>query len=96
MTDSEVKQCTQKIKAMADARKLAIEDTDLIIKTFHKNLNSDVEHPLIPDLTAEEKEKFAKAEAELNGLPEKRALDDHVDAQAPVPQAKKARLETAA
>ena len=96
MTDAQVKQCTQKIKAMADVRKLAIEDTDSIIKTFHSNLNSTTGKPLIPDLTPEEKKKFAKAEAELNGEPEKRSLDAAVDEQANVPVAKKTRVDPAA
>lgn len=96
MTDAQVKQCTQKIKAMADVRKLAIEDTDTIIKTFHQNLNAREEKPLIADLTPEEKKKFAKAEAELNGEPEKRELDAVVDGEANVPQAKKAKVDPAA
>ena len=83
-------------KAVNKTRKLAIEDTDSIIKTFHFNLSSDVEQPLIPDLTPEEKLKFAKAEAALNDEPEKRMLDEKVDEQASMPQAKKARLEAIA
>ena len=96
MTDEQVKQCTQKIKAMADVRKLAMEDTDLIINTFHKNLHSEVEQPLLDDLTVEEKKKFAKVEMELREEKEKRKLDEAVDAQAEVPAAKKREREVAA
>ena len=96
MTDAQIKQCTAKIKALADVRRLAIEDTDVVIKTFHDNLNSTEEKSLIPDLTMDEKKEFAKAEAELNGVPEKRELDETVDAEANVAQAKKSRLDAAA
>ena len=76
MTDAQVKLCTQKIKAMADVRPLAIDDADSIIRTFHLNLTADKENPLLPDLTSEEHAKFQKAERELAAEPEKRALDE--------------------
>lgn len=38
MTDSLVKECTAKIKAMADVRKLAVEDIDTILRSFYDNL----------------------------------------------------------
>ncbi|KAF1962064.1 homocitrate synthase [Byssothecium circinans] len=38
MTDDQVKTLTSKIKAMADIRPLAIDDTDSIIRTFHLDL----------------------------------------------------------
>lgn len=50
---------------MADVRPLAVDDADSIIRTFHFNLHNDEEKPLVPDLTAEEKKKFAIAEKEL-------------------------------
>ncbi len=50
---------------MADVRPLAVDDADSIIRTFHFNLHNDEEKPLVPDLTPEEQEKFAKAEREL-------------------------------
>lgn len=89
MTDDQYKQCTAKVKAMADVRKLAMEDTDLIINTFHHNLQAEEEKPLLDDLTAEEKKKFAKAEMELSGEAEKRKLDAAVDEQAELPAGKK-------
>lgn len=96
MTDAQYKQCTAKIKAMADVRKLAMEDTDLIINTFHKNLSADREQDLMPGMTMEEKKKFAKAEAELSNEPEKRELDATVDGQADVPVAQKTQTSAAA
>ena len=39
---------------------------------------------------------FAEAEAELNGVPEKRELDTTADAQAEVPVAKKNKTVTVA
>lgn len=76
MTDDEVKLCTQKVKAMADVRPLAIDDADSVIRTFHKNLTADEEKPLLPDLTSEEHAKFKKAEREIAGQTEKRASDE--------------------
>jgi homocitrate synthase len=78
MTDAQVKLCTQKVKAMADVRPLAIDDADSIIRTFHLNLTQGEEKPLLPDMTLEERAKFAKAEKELAAEPEKRALDETV------------------
>ncbi|KAL9603247.1 MAG: hypothetical protein Q9219_001268 [cf. Caloplaca sp. 3 TL-2023] len=80
MTDAQIKQCTTKIKAMADIRKLAIEDTDIIINQFYHNLSSEQEKPLLADLTLEEKKAFAKKEMELNGEPEMQKLDKLADA----------------
>ncbi|KAF7562594.1 hypothetical protein G7046_g1535 [Stylonectria norvegica] len=39
MTDSQIKEVTAKIKAMADIRPLALDDTDSIIRSFHLDLN---------------------------------------------------------
>ncbi|KAL8729708.1 MAG: hypothetical protein Q9166_004536 [cf. Caloplaca sp. 2 TL-2023] len=75
MTDAQIKQCTAKVKAMADVRKLAIEDTDVIINQFYHNLTNNEEKPLLEDLTLEEKEAFAKKEKELNAEPEMQKLD---------------------
>ncbi|KAL8816333.1 MAG: hypothetical protein Q9223_004632 [Gallowayella weberi] len=72
--ESTIKQCTAKVKAMADVRKLAMEDTDIIINQFYRNLRSNDEQPLLDDLTVEEKEAFAKKEKELNGEPEMQKL----------------------
>ncbi|KAL8863625.1 MAG: hypothetical protein Q9178_000308 [Gyalolechia marmorata] len=81
MTDAQIKLCTAQIKLMADVRKLAIEDTDVIINSFYHNLNSDQDKPLLADLTLEEKEAFAKKEKELNGEPEMDKIDKLVNAQ---------------
>ncbi|KAL9593608.1 MAG: hypothetical protein Q9179_005794 [Wetmoreana sp. 5 TL-2023] len=80
MTDAQIKQCTAKVKAMADVRKLAIEDTDVIINQFYHNLSAEQEQPLLADLTLEEKKAFAKKEMELNGEPEMQKLDNLADA----------------
>lgn len=83
MTDSQIKQCTTRIKAMADVRKLAIEDTDIIINTFYENLyvESHEAKPLLDDMTPEERRKFAQKEAELSKEPESQHLDQVVDKQ---------------
>ncbi|KAI4281258.1 MAG: hypothetical protein L6R35_005690 [Caloplaca aegaea] len=80
MTDAQIKQCTAKIKAMADIRKLAIEDTDVIINQFYHNLSSEHEKPLLSDLTLEEKKAFEKKELELNAEPEMKKLDSLANA----------------
>lgn len=91
MTDAQIKQCTIKIKALADVRKLAIEDTDSIINAFFANLNGE-SVPLLENMTEEEKKTFAKKEAELAAEPEKRKLDEVVDAQTEVPESKRSAL----
>jgi len=89
-TDAQVKAVTIKIKALADVRPLAIDDADSIIRTFHYNLTADKEKPLI-ELSNDEKKLWAKKEMELNGVGEKRELENTADAQAEVPHAKKTR-----
>jgi homocitrate synthase len=107
MTDEQIKAVTLKIKAMADVRPLAIDDADSIIRTYHHNLKSTVEKPLLAlteeekekpllQLTEEEKEKFAKAERELAKESEKKELERKADADAEVPRAKKQKTETVA
>lgn len=91
MTDAQIKQCTVKIKALADVRKLAIEDTDSIINAFYANLNGE-SVPLLEGMTEKEKQVFAEKEAELAAEPEKRKLDATVDAQTEVPESKRTAL----
>ncbi|KAF2667730.1 homocitrate synthase mitochondrial precursor [Microthyrium microscopicum] len=55
MTDTQYKECTAKIKALADIRKLAVDDTDSIIHAFHANLHGEAQ-PLMEGLSAEEQE----------------------------------------
>ncbi|KAI5245191.1 homocitrate synthase [Aureobasidium subglaciale] len=96
MTDAQVKLCTAKIKALADVRPIAIDDADSIIRTFYSNLHKETEEPLLPNMTEEEKKKFEQKQRELNGVAEKRELEDQVDAEAEVPQAKKTKTEAGA
>ncbi len=55
MTDSQYKECTAKIKALADLKNIALEDTDAIIQNYHHNLHSKQEKPLLGGLTEEER-----------------------------------------
>ncbi|KAH7115945.1 HMGL-like-domain-containing protein [Dendryphion nanum] len=96
MTDAQYKECTAKIKALADVRKIAIDDTDAIIRAYHHNLHSEEEKPLLDGLTREEQEKFQQKEQELTAVPEKRQLEQEADAQAEVPAAKKTRSQIVA
>jgi homocitrate synthase len=94
MSDAQYKECTGKIKAIADVRKIALDDTDSIIRTYYHNLHHPEEKPLLPGMTEEEEKKFLEAEKELNGLKEKRDLDAAADAGAEVPTAEKTRTVT--
>ena len=76
--------------------RIAIDDADSIIRTFHLNLHSDEEKPLLPDLTPEEKEKLAEAEKELSAQKEKRQLEDAAEQSKESPSLKRARMEIAA
>ncbi|KAF2121160.1 homocitrate synthase [Lophiotrema nucula] len=100
MTDAQIKLCTAKIKALADVRKIAIDDTDSIIRAFYHNLHSQEERPLLEGLSAEEVKKFQIAEekekAELTGTKEKRQLEEQVEAEAEVPATKKTRTAAVA
>jgi homocitrate synthase len=96
MTDAQYKECTAKIKAIADIRKIALDDTDSIIRTYHHNLHATEEMPLLPGMTEEEKKKFVEAEKAVNAEPEKRQLDATADAEAEVPASKKTRTSTVA
>lgn len=86
MTDSQIKQCTAKIKAMADVRHLAIEDIDSIINEFEQNLGREAggERPLLKGMTEEEKVQFQVKEREMAAEPEARELDHVVEEQTKV------------
>ncbi|KAI9879182.1 MAG: Saccharopine dehydrogenase [Pleopsidium flavum] len=92
MTDAQFKECTTKIKAMADVRPIAVDDADSIIRAFHRNIKHGEDVPLLQDLTAEEKAIFEQKERELHGIPEKKALDAKVEEEIETESvAKKAR-----
>jgi homocitrate synthase len=61
MTDDQVKECTAKIKAMADIRQIAIDDADSIIRSFHLHLIS-TDPSALPNGKA-----VANGEAHTNG-----------------------------
>jgi homocitrate synthase len=64
MSDDQYKECTAKIKALADIRPIAIDDADSIIRAFYRNINSGENKPLL-DLTADEHAQFLAKEKEL-------------------------------
>ncbi|KAF2871780.1 HMGL-like-domain-containing protein [Massariosphaeria phaeospora] len=94
MTDAQYKECTAKIKALADVKKITLDETDGIIGTYYHNLHHQEEKPLLPGLTEEEQKKFVEKEQELTGVKEKRQLEAQADADAEVPAAKKTKSET--
>jgi homocitrate synthase len=64
LTDAQCKECTAKIKALADIRPIAVDDADSIIRAYHRNLKSGEDKPLM-DLSPEEQAQFAAKEKEL-------------------------------
>ncbi|OAX77683.1 homocitrate synthase, mitochondrial [Emergomyces africanus] len=63
MTDAQYKECTAKIKQLADIRPIAVDDADSIIRAYHRNIKLGEDKPLL-NLTAEEKEALAGKEKE--------------------------------
>ncbi|KKZ61960.1 homocitrate synthase, mitochondrial [[Emmonsia] crescens] len=63
MTDAQYKECTAKIKQLADIRPIAVDDADSIIRGYHRNIKMGENKPLF-ELTAEEKEVLAEKEKE--------------------------------
>ncbi|KAI9680208.1 MAG: Saccharopine dehydrogenase [Trizodia sp. TS-e1964] len=99
MTDAQFKECTTKIKAMADVRPIAVDDADSIIRAYYKNIKLNANIPLLPDLTPEEALKLKEAEKRLSKVDdpstsEKRSSDtgENIDI-AIEPSAKRARAE---
>ncbi|EFE31301.1 uncharacterized protein ARB_01923 [Trichophyton benhamiae CBS 112371] len=69
MTDAQYKECTAKIKALADIRPIAVDDADSIIRAYHRNIKLGENKPLL-ELTEEQTAEFAAKEKELaeNGV----------------------------
>jgi len=68
MSEKQYKECTAKIKALADIRPIAIDDADSIIRTYYRNIQSGEDNPLM-DLNEDEIAQFAATEAELGEVP---------------------------
>ena len=68
MTDEQYKECTAQIKALADLRKLSMEDTDLVINNYYDNVvaRNGSDKPLLNGITAEEQEVVNQKAAELS------------------------------
>lgn len=84
MTDAQYKECTAKIKAMADIRPLAVDDGDSIIRAFHRSikLGKTIDPTeLLPNITAEEKAAILKKAEEESGV-EKRTLNGAAESNA--------------
>ncbi|MCJ1400250.1 Saccharopine dehydrogenase [Xylographa trunciseda] len=84
MTDAQFKDCTTKIKALADVRPIAVDDADSIIRAFHRNIKLGQNGPLLKGLTDKEQAIFAAKEKEIAGLPEKRALEEEANDESAV------------
>ena len=76
MTDEQYKECTAKIKLLADVRPIAVDDADSIIRAFHRSVNSGKPMEQLHEfLSMTEDEKTALKEAVLPSKATKRALD---------------------
>ena len=94
MSDAQSKECTAKIKALADVRPIAVDDADSIIRAFYRNLQMGANAPLLPDMTPAEKAAFEEKERQLRSVPEKRALEEEVEEEVEMDKmAKRARAE---
>jgi homocitrate synthase len=78
MTDEECKQCTQKIKLLADIRPIAVDDADSIIRAFHRSIKQGKAAPeleqLLPNITEAEKKALAAQNSQKEA--KSRPLDD--------------------
>lgn len=82
MTDAQYKECTVKIKALADIRPLAIDDADSIIHAFYRNIkHGKNEKILLKNMSEKEQAQLEKAERELAAEPEKHKLEEEVAEQ---------------
>ena len=83
LTDAQAKECTAKLKQLADIRPLTTDDGETIIRNFHRNLRHGLDHPLLPDLSLNEQQDLQIDEKKLREEPEKRSLEHEamVDAQ---------------
>jgi homocitrate synthase len=79
MTDAQYKECTTKIKALADIRPIAVDDADSIIRAFHRSVKLGKQVDLLPNMTTKEKALLAEKEKEID-IPEKRDLEAEADA----------------
>lgn len=82
MTDAQYKECTAKIKAMADVRPLAVDDADSIIRAYYRNLKPGHAKPLLDGLTPDQHRLMEEKERELkaNGIGlGKRGLEDDTE-----------------
>ena len=87
MTDAQYKECTAKIKALADIRPIAIDDADSIIHAFYRNIKSGKNEEIgLPNMTSDEQKKLAAQEREDAKVPEKRRLEETVNAEVKVEQ----------
>jgi homocitrate synthase len=66
MTDAQYKECTGKIKALADVRQITVDDTDSIIRAFHQSQKLDKPFvELMHNLNDEEIQALQEHEAEM-------------------------------
>jgi homocitrate synthase len=83
MTDAQYKECTAKVKALGDIRPMAMDDTDTIIRAFHRTIKLGKPIDLLPNMTDEERTALAAKEKEID-IPEKRALEAEADTPLPI------------
>ncbi|EWC47567.1 mitochondrial homocitrate synthase [Drechslerella stenobrocha 248] len=78
LTDAQIKECTAKIKQLADVRSLNVDDVDSIIRQYHFNVKTGSNTPLLDavgrnEIDAETLLKKAHANGNGNGVNEEAA-----------------------
>ncbi|CAD0037632.1 unnamed protein product [Aureobasidium pullulans] len=86
------------IKSRVEQLSLTMTDAQVKLCTAKIKALADVRPIAIDDADSiiQEKKKFEQKQRELAGVPEKRELEDKVDAEAEVPQAKKTKTDAGA
>jgi homocitrate synthase len=49
MTDDDVKKVTEQIKALADQKKLSLDDVDVLLRTYHSQIMDEQHISVLPD-----------------------------------------------
>lgn len=89
LTDAQAKECTSKLKQLADIRPLTTDDGETIIRNFHRNLRHGLDHPLLPGLSTSEQQELRNDEQKLQAEPEKRSLEHQAAVDAKIDQVMK-------
>ncbi|KAK6535411.1 Saccharopine dehydrogenase, variant 2 [Orbilia ellipsospora] len=68
LTDTQIKECTAKIKQLADVRSLNVDDVDSIIRQYHFNVKTGANTPLL--------EAIGRSDIDADAIAKKRAAQN--------------------